>query len=221
MSYQIDIYDDQYNFIGTNDNKIAHQQGLWHRVFTCQFYNSHKRATYFQRKKPGRYSFDRPNYLDITVGGHYEAGEKIQDGIRELYEETALTESQVCFSDLLPLGIRQTAATISSNYIANEFQHIFLYDYTGSLEELVKDNSETSGYLEVLISDVIELLTNKRDSIDCQEAYFEEGSIVVTHCKITLNDFIPSYLKIDQFALRLMIAASRAIDGCEKGLLFW
>lgn len=221
MSYQIDIYDDQYNYIGTNDNKIAHQQGLWHRVFTCQFYNSKKGTTFFQRKKPGRYSFERPNYLDITVGGHYKAGEEIHDGIRELYEETALTPSQVRFSDLLPIGIRQTAATISSNYIANEFQHIFLYDYNGTIEGLVKNNTETSGFLEIQIDDVIALLMNQKDAIECQEAYYEEGRILITHGRITINDFIPSYLKIDQFALRLMIAAARAIDGNKKDILLW
>ena len=80
MSYLIDIYDDQYNHIGIEDNKKAHKLGLWHRVFTCQLFNSERKTVFFQRKHPGGYDFDRPNYIDITVGGHYEAGEKESDG---------------------------------------------------------------------------------------------------------------------------------------------
>ena len=221
MSYLIDIYDDQYNYIGTEDNKKAHRLGLWHCVFTCQFFNSERNTVFFQKKHPGMYSFERPNYVDITVGGHYEAGEKICDGIRELYEETSLNENEVCFSDLIPLGIRQTAATIAPEYIANEFQHLFLYDFRGELKDLVCENEETSGFVEVRVADVIDLLTEKKEEIESKEAFFVDGVVVVTNMAMTLKDFIPSYLKIDKFALRMMIAVERVLNGCDKEKLFW
>ncbi|WP_432855295.1 hypothetical protein ACQPXB_22030 [Amycolatopsis sp. CA-161197] len=43
-----------------------------------------------QKKAPRWYSFDRPDYADITVGGHYQAGETIPDGVREVHEELGL-----------------------------------------------------------------------------------------------------------------------------------
>ncbi len=221
MSYLIDIYDDQYNYIGTEDNKKAHRLGLWHCVFTCQFFNGERNTVFFQKKYPGRYDFERPNYVDITVGGHYKAGENICDGIRELYEETSLTENDVCFSDLIPLGIRQTAATIAPEYIANEFQHLFLYNFRGELKDLVFENEETSGFVEVEVTDVIELLTGKKDEIESKEAFWVDGNVVVTDATMTLKDFIPSYLKIDEFALRMMIAVERAQNGYDKEKLFW
>ncbi len=221
MSYLIDIYDDQYNYIGTEDNKKAHRLGLWHSVFTCQFFNGERNTVFFQKKYPGRYSFERPNYVDITVGGHYKAGEKICDGIRELYEETSLNENEVCFSDLIPLGIRQTAATIAPEYIANEFQHLFLYDFRGDLKDLVCENEETSGFVEVNVADVIDLLIENKEEIESKEAYYVEGNILVKNTTMTIKDFIPSYLKIDKFALRMMIAVERAQNECNKEMLFW
>ncbi len=118
---QIDIFDDNYNYIGTEDKQIVHRKGIWHRVFTCQIFSSKDKCVYFQKKAPNRYSFSRPDYIDISVGGHYEAGENIEDGIREIYEETGL-DYNVKFQDLIPIGVRQTASTIAENYIANEFQ---------------------------------------------------------------------------------------------------
>ncbi len=45
-SYLIDIYNDQYNYIGTEDNKRAHKLGLWNRVFTCQLFNSERKTVF-------------------------------------------------------------------------------------------------------------------------------------------------------------------------------
>ncbi|WP_028777230.1 hypothetical protein [Shimazuella kribbensis] len=54
--------------------------GLWHRVFTCIVINSENRTMLLQKKSPSLYTFDRPNYVDVAVGGHYVADERIEDG---------------------------------------------------------------------------------------------------------------------------------------------
>jgi hypothetical protein len=63
---------------------MAHAKGLWHRTFSALAVNPTSRRVILQKKAPGRYTFDRPDYADITVGGHYQAGEAIADGIREV-----------------------------------------------------------------------------------------------------------------------------------------
>jgi isopentenyldiphosphate isomerase len=78
----IDIYNDRYEHTGTEDKQQAHRQGLWHRTFSALAVNPSSRQVILQKKAPGRYSFDRPDYADFTVGGHYHAGEGIPDGIR-------------------------------------------------------------------------------------------------------------------------------------------
>lgn len=221
MSSLIDIFNDKYEHIGVEDKKIAHEKGLWHRVFTCVILNSQKSTVYLQRKKNNRYSFKRPDYLDISVGGHYKAGETIEDGIRELFEETGLNKNDVNYNQLISIGIRQTAATVSPNYIANEFQHIYLFDYQGNPENLVKENNETRGFVELKIDDTIDILTYKSNSISGRYYFFDEGKINSEFCNIRITDFIPSYLMTDQFMLRLIIAAKRYIIQTDRTLLFW
>ena len=218
---KIDIYDDNYNYIGVEDKQVVHRNGLWHRVFTCQIFNSRDNCVYFQKKAPNRYSFSRPDYVDISVGGHYEAGENIEDGIREIYEETGL--SDIKFQDLISIGIRQTASTIAENYIANEFQHVYLLDYKGDFSDLLKENEETSGFVKPDIDDVLNLLICQKTSIKGEFAFLRDKTVTVESVDITLNDFVPSYLRVDQFMLRLIVAIQRYMDDLQsnkKRLLF-
>lgn len=218
---KIDIYDDNYNYIGVEDKQVVHRNGLWHRVFTCQIFNSRDNCVYFQKKAPNRYSFSRPDYVDISVGGHYEAGENIEDGIREIYEETGL--SDIKFQDLISIGIRQTASTIAENYIANEFQHVYLLDYKGDFSDLLKENEETSGFVKLDIDDVLNLLICQKTSIKGEFAFLRDKTVTVESVDITLNDFVPSYLRVDQFMLRLIVAIQRYMDDLQsnkKRLLF-
>ncbi|MGH3995703.1 MAG: NUDIX hydrolase, partial [Pseudonocardiaceae bacterium] len=99
----IDIFNDRYEPAGTADKKTAHAQGLWHRTFSALAINPTSRRVILQKKAPGRYTFDRPDYADITVGGHYQAGETIPDGVREVHEELGIP---VSYRDLHPIGLR-------------------------------------------------------------------------------------------------------------------
>ncbi|MQA87706.1 MAG: NUDIX domain-containing protein [Streptosporangiales bacterium] len=106
----IDIFTDRYDHIGTDDKKTAHTRGLWHRTFSCLAINPTTRTVLLQKKTPGRYSFDRPDYADLTVGGHYHAGEAIEDGVRELREELGL---DIPYTHI---GIRQAAVTLAPHH---------------------------------------------------------------------------------------------------------
>src|SRR5690606_34977231 len=117
---EIDIFNDRYEHTGTMDKKAAHAQGQWHRTFSALAFNPTTRRVVLQKKTPDRYVFDRPDYADITVGGHYLAGETIPQGIREVHEELGLP---VTYTDLHPIGIRQTAVTLAPDYLEREFQH--------------------------------------------------------------------------------------------------
>lgn len=119
-SQLVDIFNDRYDHIGTEDKRQAHRQGLWHRTFSALALHPTRRRVLLQRKTPSRYSFGRPDYADINVGGHYHAGESVPEGIREVHEELGLP---LDYSDLHPVGLRQTAVTLAPDYIEREFQH--------------------------------------------------------------------------------------------------
>lgn len=206
MEEKIDIFNDKYELIGKASKREAHQKGLWHRVFTCILVNPKKKTILLQKKVLGRYSFDRPDYIDVSVGGHYIAGESIEEGVRELEEEVGV---KMKFKDLISLGIRQTAETVTDNYIANEFQHIFICPIEQNLEDYKLGKVEVNGLVEMNIQDAIDLLLGKKKQIKGRGLFVNDGKRNICELDITKKDFVPSYLKRDQFFLRLFIAAKR------------
>lgn len=158
----IDIYNDRNEPIGTEDKKVAHETGLWHRTFSCLALNPEARTVLLQKKAPGRYVFDRPDHADFTVGGHYEAGETIPQGIRELREELGL---DIPYTDLQPLGIRQTAVTLAPGWIEHEFQYWHLLPLTLDLSDIPLDDAEVSGLVELHLDDATALAAGQAPKI--------------------------------------------------------
>lgn len=154
----------------------------------------------------------------VAVGGHYVAGERIEDGVREIKEEIGI---DVPFKKLQSSGIRQTVATLAPDYINREFQHIFLLVDNRSLIDYPLISSEVSGLVEVPIDKGIKLLQHQLDSLKVTGIFRSGDSNKLINTKLTLQDFVPSYLKINQFMLRLFIAAKRYIGEKEMDLLFW
>src|SRR5699024_1003327 len=142
----LDIFNDRYQHLGAEDKKEVHRRGLWHRSFTALAIHPGRRRVLLQKKAPGRYSFDRPDYADITVGGHYHAGEDIPDGIREVHEELGLP---VTYPDLHPIGLRQTAVTLAPDYLEREFQHWHLLPLEVNLEDIPLSDAEVSGLVDL------------------------------------------------------------------------
>lgn len=213
----IDIFDENYNFIGSEMKSIAHQKALWHEVFTCLIINSKTNKIYFQKKVPQRYAFYRPDYIDITVGGHLYSGESVENGIREIVEETGFL---VKYNDLISLGMRQNTFS-KDKYFAFEYQHIYLCDMNCNLQDFKMNGEEVSGFIETDIDELLELLFYKKTKIDSRFIYMSNNKIYEEKYVLTCNDIIPSYLKGDEFLLRLVIAAKRFCSGEREEYLFW
>lgn len=211
MDEKIDIFNDRYEPIGTENKKEAHQQtGQWHRSFICLLVNPEKKTVLLQSKIQDLYDFDRPDYVDFTVGGHYQAGESIADGIRELKEEMGI---EADFKDLIPIGVRQTAHTITDSFIEYEFQHIFLYPTAKKMEDFALDGSEVKGLVEINIQDGIDLLLEKVDVIPATSGTLVNGEMAQKDFELTRKEFVPSYLTKDKIFVRLFIAAKRFVRG--------
>ena len=132
---KVQIYNDRNESTNTFvEKKEAHSKGLWHRVFICILINKKTRSIILQKKIQNKYNFERPDYLDLSVGGHYDEDEKIEDGIRELKEEVGL---DVKFDELISLGVRQNSVILGENYNNREFQHIFAYVLDNDLEKII------------------------------------------------------------------------------------
>jgi isopentenyldiphosphate isomerase len=214
----IDIFTDRYEHVGTEEKTTAHQHGLWHRTFSCLLVNPATQTVVLQKKAPGRYAFDRPDYADFTVGGHYHAGEDIPAGIREAHEELGLRD--LTYSDFVPLGIRQTAVTLAPAWIEREFQHWHLLPYEGGLDGIPLDDAEVSGLVEVNLHDAISLAAGERGQIDARYMTRDDHGQPITAGHLSTADLIPGYLAIDRLYLRLFLAAHHYIRG-DRQHLFW
>jgi len=211
MNEDIDIFNDRYESIGSMSRKEAHKQiGRWHRSFVCLLINPQKKTLLLQCKTKDLYDFNRPDYVDFTVGGHYQSGESIEDGVRELKEEVGITAD---FYDLIPLGIRQTAHTITDSFIEYEFQHLFLYPTQQELEDFSLGTSEVRGLVEIDIQDGIDLLLEKVNEIAASSIVIVDGTQVHKDFVLTRDEFVPSYLAKDKIFVRLFIAAKRFVQG--------
>ncbi len=215
----IDIYTDRNEPAGYSaDKRDAHARGLWHRVFTCLVINTDTQTAYLQKKTPHRYVFDRPDHLDITVGGHYEAGESIADGVRELAEETGL---RVPFSQLVSLGQRQTSVVLAPEYHNNEFQHVFLLPTQAGLTDLRPDGDEVHGFVAVPLEAGLGLMQGKTPALTVQGNFMTADGPALSSLAITRDDFVPAYLATDCFMPRLFIAAQRYLRGDDLSALYW
>jgi 8-oxo-dGTP pyrophosphatase MutT (NUDIX family) len=213
----IDVFNDRYELIGTEDKKIAHARGLWHRTFSALAIRPAARQVLLQKKAPGRYGFDRPDYADITVGGHYEAGEDIPDGVREIHEELGLP---VSYADLHSIGLRQTAVTLAPDYIEREFQHWHLLPLECGLQDIPLADAEVTGLVELGIGDAISLAAGDREMVPARYATRAGSGLEYTEASLSRADLIPNYLNLDQLYLRVFVAANRYCAG-ERRYVFW
>ncbi|WP_418153212.1 NUDIX hydrolase [Actinoalloteichus caeruleus] len=213
----IDIFNDRYEPLGTADKKTAHAQGLWHRTFSALLINPVTKRVVLQKKAPGRYSFDRPDYADITVGGHYQAGETVEDGVREVHEELGLPVSH---GDLHPIGLRQTAVTLAPDYVEREFQHWHLIPLDVALDDIPLADAEVSGLVDISLDDAIALADGDADTVPACFATRTGAGLAYSEATLTTADLIPNYLRLDQLYLRLFVTARRFCGG-ERAHLFW
>ena len=228
----IDVFNDRYQHQGTADKREAHRQGLWHRTFSALVVNPATRRVILQKKSPDRYSFERPDYADFSVGGHYHAGETIDQGVREVHEELGLP---ITYPDLHPLGVRQTAVTLAPDYLEREFQHWHLLPLAVSARDIPLADAEVSGLVELDLDDAINLATGDTDTVPAAyttrtqrppadtlpgTAPAHTQELTHTDGQLQRADLVPNYLRTDQIYLRLFLAASRYCQG-ERTHLFW
>ena len=107
------------------DKKIVHQHALWHKVVTGIVFNKQINTLYFQTIQPkDAYTFNRPDYIDFSIGGHVENDENINDAIlREAKEELGLSE----ITPELSVMQDTEAPTIGSNVLASSTIPLMLF----------------------------------------------------------------------------------------------
>lgn len=201
----LDIFNENYELIGTAPKDIVHKNGYWHQVFGCLFINSNKNKVYLQYKNGQFNNVDKVNKVDISVGGHLQAGEKIEDGVREIKEESSL---DVNFNDLIYVGLRKINKIINDNYIIREFSNLFLYASIFNLEDLKSNDGEVLYFIEFDIDYLIAFLNGEVDVVLGRTQHGYE--------KFMIDDFIKGYLEDDQYYLTYLQYAKKYMEDKES-----
>jgi isopentenyldiphosphate isomerase len=186
-----DIFNEQMVHIGTDTRANVHAQGLWHQTFHCWLWNrsdSSGESLLFQLRHKDKDT--HPNKLDISCAGHLQAGETVEDGVRELKEELGLTLS---FDELIACGMVASDDFISEQCIDREFHHIFIHEYNKPLHDYSFQTSEISGLFYINLNEFQSLFRQETNYIHIEGIEFDDGSSKIRTVKRTVNihDFTP------------------------------
>ncbi len=156
----IDTYNENHQFIGRFEKKKGHELGLWHDVLGSLIINPSKNEVFFQLKNHKHNNVNDYDLLEITAGGHLRAGERLEDGIREVKEETGL---QVSFEDMIPSGIRK--CDMDNNMIIREFQYYYLLPLDIDLQDLKPNEEESVAFVKMDIDEALDVIVNNQSAI--------------------------------------------------------
>lgn len=182
MEY-VDIYDERMKSLGKIPKKEAHLNGAWHKSIHCWIVRSDATGQYviFQKRSANKKAF--PNFLDISAAGHYQAGEHLEDGVREIVEELGV---EVTFEQLKYLGIKFDV--YKDEVIFNkEFCETFLYQDNRKLMQYSIDCEEVTGLVQVKIQDGLDLFSNKVDSIWVTGVEYSEEKDSIEEIKLNVS----------------------------------
>lgn len=197
-------YTKQMEPLKLRDKKEIHKVGLWHKVATGIVYNPSTNKVYFQTIYPKEsYGFDRPDYVDFSVGGHVEELETpFESLIREGKEEIGID-----INNFKPefLMVRRIIADPSDSYSIREFQYIYaLCNNTIGLNsfDMQGTDNEVKSIVEINVDDLIVLLDKNVDEIECKAVTFAKDTRKaegISTFTMTRNNLIPDYLTQDFF----------------------
>lgn len=189
----------------------AHAAGVWHGAFHC--------LIVYQRDGRGRALFQlrslskkiAPGKYDVSVGGHYAAGEGAEAaGPREIREELGLS---VDFPRLVPAGRRVFVYCFQPGIREYEFQDVFLLPLPARPEGLLLQKDEVEGLLEMDIEQGLGLFSGLRRSA---EGRFLSSDGRERAREVAAADFVPC---MDNYYYKMLFLALRYSRGERRGLV--
>jgi isopentenyldiphosphate isomerase len=161
----------------------VHQDGDWHRGLHVWVYGideSGQPFMLFQRRSMGKDTW--PGKLDLAVGGHYSAGEQLEDTLRECEEEIGLVAT---VAELMPLG-RRFIEDFGATYIDRELDEVYALRSDQPLECYRLHEDEVDGIVAISIANLRRLFQDVDRSISAREV---ERSGRSRHVTIRWDDF--------------------------------
>ncbi len=179
----LDVYDENGNFIGSEDRKIVHRDGLWHKTIHCWLYTS-SGDIFFQRRA------DRGT-LYTTASGHVSAGESLVEAFgREVFEElgSKINYESAEFCSVVNF-VMDRELDDGSIFKDRAFANIYVYKYDQEYD-FNYDINEISGIVRVNAKEVKELFNYGSGCVLGEEIIIENDVIVINKRSFDFNEFL-------------------------------
>jgi len=193
------------------DRHEAHRTGTWHGAFHCLIIGERSGSGYVLFQKRSMEKKIAPGKFDVSVGGHYSAGEDATTaGPREIKEELGIDSR---FTDLIPLGRRIFVYCFTPAVRECEFQDVFFLPRNTRPEELTLQAEELEAVIEMRVDQGISLFSR---SVPHTKVPFYGRDGRRDTLRIFPDDFVPS---LDNYYLKLLLLARRFFGGDRELLL--
>jgi isopentenyldiphosphate isomerase len=193
------------------ERDAAHAGGIWHGAFHCCMVYPQDGAGCALFQLRSRAKRIAPGKFDVSVGGHYAAGEGPEGaGPREIREELGLV---IPFGQLVPVGKRTFVYCFAPGLREYEFQDVFLLPMAGRPGGLELQPEEVDGVLELDIVEGIRLFTGQQETAEGR--FIGPGGDEAVRA-VTTSDFVPC---LDNYYCRLLVLARRYFAGERQALV--
>jgi hypothetical protein len=153
-----------------------------------------------------------PGLLDVTAGGHYDAGERIEQGLREVREELG---KDYDFNDLHYLGKKLYLRDQQERKLRYAVDVFIVLD-NSPLDTFRLQRDELEGLYSCPIEDLIKVHTESEYSFIAEGVKFESDRLIPGSILVS-RDMFP--FNWDNYHLKMALIAKRFINN-EPFLLY-
>lgn len=150
-----------------------------------------------------------PNKLDVTAGGHYEAGEELYDGLREVDEELG---KKYAPKDITHLGQKMHVSPDVKNRMRKNLVDISFIIDNSSLDSYVLQASEVYAVCSCSVADLVKVHTEDY-SFDVELLKSDVSKEMI---KVTKDSFPFNW---DNYHFKIALLAQRFLNK-EKHLVY-
>ncbi|HEX2282983.1 MAG TPA: NUDIX domain-containing protein, partial [Thermomicrobiales bacterium] len=182
---------------------LVHRDGDWHRGLHVWVYGFNPHGVpfmLFQRRSMSKDTW--PGMLDVAVGGHFSAGETLDETLRETEEEIGL---KAAAADLTLLG-RRFIEDIGDHYIDRELDEIYALRCDQPLHAYRMHPDEVDGLVTITLDDLHALFHESRHQVPARQLLRHQHETTIT---VSLSDFAgdrPGYRKAAVDGVRVLAA---------------
>jgi isopentenyldiphosphate isomerase len=187
-----DVVDVDGNLTGVMKRRDeVHRDGDWHRAFhlwvVARAEPDGAPAVIFQRRARTKDTY--PDLLDVTVGGHYRAGEGFDDVVREIEEEIGIAPPN---GDLIEIG-RRWAEGIYDAVKDREIEDVYVFALDRPVADLRPSYEEITALDVIRVVDIESLLVQGERSVPSVRYHVRPDNSLEPpeHVVVTASDFIP------------------------------